>query len=190
MMGQPASPPNEPSVHPGSGPHYGRCDSARVYLSVWLYKAGCDSVAGQSDRLHGYCCRRSTPLCLPLWLPLSLHLREAGLWRKADLGQGRGINTAGPHAQPVGLSLGKHTMTTTKKALLWLPLHAWCGPMMAHPWPGDEKLMNCQEPNSFKWEIDRQGLHIGNIIDMLVCLDFSLQVIMSFSIFSEFPLYI
>lgn len=64
-----------------------------------------------------------------------------------------------------------------KKAQLWLPLHAWCGLMMAHPWPGDENLMNCQEPNSFKWEIDRQELHIGNIIDRLGCLGISLQVV-------------
>lgn len=64
-----------------------------------------------------------------------------------------------------------------KKAQLWLPLHAWCGLMMAHPWPGDENLMNCQEPNSFKWEIDRQELHIGNIIDTLGCLGISSQVV-------------
>lgn len=54
--------------------------------------------------------------------------------------------------------------------LLWLPLHAWCGLMMVHLWPQDENLMKCQESNSIKLEIDRQGLHMGNIIPIvLVC---------------------
>lgn len=56
-----------------------------------------------------------------------------------------------------------------------MPLHAWCGLMMAHPWLGDENLMNCQGQNSFKREIDTSGLHTGNITDTSVSLAISTQ---------------
>lgn len=68
-----------------------------------------------------------------------------------------------------------------KETQLWLSLHAWCGPMMVHPWPGDETLMNCQEAGSFKWEISRKQLHIGNIIEPMSCLDITSQVVMTYT---------
>lgn len=116
-----------------------------------------DSEVGWCDTLLGYCYRWMTPVCVTLRLstPVSICTPR----RSSTVRAGRQT-----HPEPTHSQWACHWENTPwlKKAQLWLPLHAWCGLMMAHPWAGDENLMNCQEPNSFKWEIDRQELHIGN----------------------------
>lgn len=125
-------------------PYCGQCDSTQVCFSVWVCKAGADSVVGWCDTLRGYCYRWPTLMCLTLWLPpplsLSLHLRETPLWRQADLAEGRGINTPRTNTQPVGLSLGEHTMTKKGPAVIASPCLMWSddGSSLARRWEPDE----------------------------------------------------
>lgn len=130
-----------------------------------------DSAAGWGDTLLGYCYRWMSLMCLTC--PLSPTVSICVPQRSSTVEEGR-QRTQSQHSQ-----WACHWENTPwlKKAQLWLPLHAWCGLMMAHPWPGDENPMKCQEPNGFKWEIDRHELHIGNIIDTMGGLGMSLKVV-------------
>lgn len=137
---------------------------------ISLSMARDDSVVGRCDTPLGYCYR---------WMSLMRPTRRLSpspctFERAPQRRPGRLT-----HPEPTHSQWACHWENTPwlKKAQLWLPLHGWCGLMMAHPWPGDENLMNCQEANSFKWEIDRQELHMGQIIDASGCLDICLQVV-------------
>lgn len=153
MIDRPASAENKPSVSPGAALLCGECDSPQVYLSAW----GMLIVACRCVTPLGYCYRRTSLTCrtLPLSPPVSICSRVS----RRRTGDKR---TQSEHSQ-----WACHWDNTPwlKKAQLWLPLHAWCGFMMAHPRLGDENLMNCQEQNSFQQEIDKSELHIGTITD-------------------------
>lgn len=155
---------NKPSVSPRAALLCRECDSPQVYLSAWYMLI----VACLCVTLLG-CYRWTSPMWRTLRLspPVSIC---AQVWRRRT-GDKR---TQSEHSQWV---CHRENTPWLKKAQLWLPLHGWCGLMMAHPWLGDENLMNCQEQNSFKREIDTSGLHIGNITDASVCLAISAQVV-------------
>lgn len=76
------------------------------------------------DRLLGYC---STWTAL-LWLYLIIIcVREVPLKSRQK--------QAEPAVQLVSMACHCENTAWLKKARLWLPLHAWWSPMMAHPWP-------------------------------------------------------
>lgn len=163
MMPWSAPAENKPSVSPGAALLCAECDSAQVYLSAWYVLI----VAGQCVTLLGLLRMNepdvsdSPPVSARLYLCIGMAAKDRR-------------QTHPKWTQPVGLSLGEHTMTKKGPAVIASPCLMWFddGSSLAPRWETDE-LSGLKQ----RREIDTSGLHIGNIRDTSVCLATAAQVV-------------
>lgn len=106
--------------------------SSGISLSV----VHADSIVGWCDTLLGYCYRWMGLMCLtcPLSPPVSICVPQ----RSSTVEEGR--QTHPEPTQPVGLSLGEHTMTKKGPAVIASPCLMWFddGSSLARRWEPDE----------------------------------------------------